>query len=321
MFFLLHGLDSYRSQKKLASLRAKFKADRDPSGLNEQVMRADRDSLEMVAEALHASPFLAERKLVVLEGFLGANKELQEKIADILVGKPDSTVAILYHDDAASKASVLYKLLKDQKFTEEFCALDNNQLIGFIAAECAEVGVQIDVRACHELASAVGADSWALRQEAHKLCAYAQSHDKKMVTVPMVREMIETAVEDSVFAFLDACTQGRTRDAVNLLEKMVSAGTNELQILAMLHRQLRSMIGVKDLLQRGVGDKNEIARQLGIHPYPAGKAMTNVRNLPIDGLEKMLGELVEMERRFKTGQGKLKAEIGLFAAEMAKIKA
>jgi len=320
MYFLIYGEDNYRSQKKLTTLRAKFRDDRDPSGLNERMLRAAEHGAEAVAEALHTSPFLAERKLVVLDGFCVANKDVQKKIVEMLETKPDSTVAIFYESEGVKglKGSPLLEPLQTSKFSEEFRALDNEQLVGFVAAECAELNQQIDLRACRELVAAVGADSWALHQEVGKLCAFAQAHEAKMVTSDMVREMTSAAVEDSVFEFLDACTQGRARDAISLLESMVASGTNELQLLAMLQRQVRSLIGARDLLDRGVTDRGEVAKRLGIHPYPAGKALTAVRSLRADRLKESLGELINIEHRFKTGQGKLKAEIGLFAASMSK---
>ncbi|MFH1046957.1 MAG: DNA polymerase III subunit delta [Patescibacteria group bacterium] len=320
MFFLLYGQDSYRSRKKLTSLRAKFKLDRDPTGLNESFLRFENDDPETVAEALFSSPFLADRKLIVLDGYLNAKKDAQEKIVDLLGSKPDSSVAIFYHDTEAPKASPLFDLLKVQKFTEDFKSPDSGQAIGFIAAECAALGLQIEQRAGQALFIAAGENSWTLRQEIMKLCAYAQSQGQATITAAMVSELVEANVEDSVFAFLDACTQGNTREAVGLLERMVDSGTNELQILAMLQQQLRSLVGVRDLLGRGLTDRFEIAKQLGIHPYPAGKAMSVARSLPMAGLRSLFGELISMEQSFKTGQGKLKAEIGLFAARMSKMK-
>jgi DNA polymerase-3 subunit delta len=319
MHFIVYGADTYRSQKKLASLRAKFKADRDPTGLNERLLRAGEHGVEAVAEALCSSPFMAERKLVVLEGFCGANKDVQTKLVELLSTKPDSTVAIFYEAESRKdlKTSPLLAALADCQFSEEFTELSAEQMVGMVAAECAELGLQIDRRAGQQLVQAVGADSWALHHEVSKLSAYAQSKGQEMITMEMVNELTTAAVEDSVFEFLDSCTQGQPRRAIALLESMVASGTNELQLLAMLQRQVRTLIGARDLLDRGVTDRAVVAKQLGIHPYPAGKAVTAVRRLSADKLKDGLGELLAIEHRFKTGQGKIKAEIGMFAVKMS----
>jgi DNA polymerase-3 subunit delta len=127
--------------------------------------------------------------------------------------------------------------------------------------------------------------------------------------------MVSGEREESIFTFLDACVQGRGRDAMPLLERLVTSGTGELQLLAMLQKQMRTIIGARDLLDRGITDKQDVARRLGIHPYPAGKAMTVARNADVGDLRRRLNRLVELEGAFKTGDSQLKARIGVFALD------
>ncbi|MEA3249353.1 MAG: DNA polymerase III subunit delta [Patescibacteria group bacterium] len=320
MYFLIFGDDIYRSRKKLAALRERFSAARDTTGLNERRMRAGEHNIEAVAEVLFASPFLADRKLVALHGYLQLPKQEQEQIVEMLGRKPESTVAIFHEEEGKNKlsGSPLFKALEKQKFSEEFKTLEGQDAVGFIAAECAEHEVQIEVRACKALTELIGSDSWTLHNEVEKLCAYALAKKKKMITEEMVNEMISGEREESIFAFLDACMQGRGRDAMPLLERLVASGTGELQLLSMLQKQMRTVIGVRDLLDRRVNDKQDIARRLGIHPYPAGKAMTVARNVDVADLRRKLNELVELESAFKTGTNQLKAQIGVFAARLAR---
>jgi DNA polymerase-3 subunit delta len=317
MYFLIYGDDIYRSRKKLAALRDRFCAARDSSGLNERKMRAGDDSADSLAEVLFASPFLADKKLVVLQGYLQEVKEDQKKIVEMLEKKPDSTVAIFYEEAGKSKlsGSPLLKALEGQKFTEEFSALEGQQAVGFIASECAELDQQIEVRACQALVELVGSDSWALHNEIEKLCAYTSATKKKMVTEEMVNEMVSGEREESIFAFLDACMQGRSNDAMPLLERLVASGTGEMQLLAMLQKQMRTIIGARDLLDRGIFDKQDVARRLGIHPYPASKAMAVARNADVSKLRDRMNRLIEIEGGFKTGDTQLKARIGVFALD------
>ncbi|MBU1916325.1 hypothetical protein KKC47_04345, partial [Patescibacteria group bacterium] len=159
--------------------------------------------------------------------------------------------------------------------------------------------------------------SWALHQEVAKLCAYAKSSGLELVNLAMIKELVSGSIEDHLFDFLDACMQGKAATAVNLLEHIVSTGTNELQILAMLQRQISSLVGVKDLLERGITDRNEVARRLGIHPYPAGKIMVAARFVSNQHLKALMNDLLEIEYRFKTGFGRIKVELGLFTTRIA----
>jgi len=315
MRFLIYGDDIYRSRKKLAALRERFCAARDSTGLNERRLRAGEHGIGPVAEALFASPFLADRKLVVLQGYLQEPKTDQEQLVEMLGRKPDSTVAVFYEEEGREKlaGSPLLGALEDQKFSEEFKTLEGQQAVGFVAAECAGHDVQIEVRACQTLIGLVGADSWSLHNEVEKLCSYALASKKKMISEAMVSEMVSGEREESIFSFLDACMQDRSNEAMPLLERLVASGTGELQLLAMLQKQMRTVIGARDLLDRGISDKQTVARRLGIHPYPAGKAISIARNAEPADLKRKLHELVELEGAFKTGDGNLKARIGMFA--------
>lgn len=316
MYFLIFGDDLYRSGKRLAALRERFCAARDATGLNERRLRRGEHGTDDLAEALFASPFLADRKLVILQGYLQDEKREQERIAEMLGRKPDSTVAIFYEEAGREKlsGSSLFPALEGRQFTEEFKALEGRQAVGFVAAECAEHGVQIEVRACASLIGLVGPDSWTLHNEIGKLCSYALARRSKMITGEMVSEMVSGEREESVFAFLDACVQGRPREAIPLLERLVASGAGEMQLLTMLQKQIRSVIGARDLLDRGVSDRQEAARRLGIHPYPAGKALAVAQNADSAVLRRKLDALVELEGAFKTGDSDLKARIGVFAA-------
>lgn len=317
MFFLLYGEDTFRSRKKLAAMRERFSATRDASGLNALVLRAKEADADRVAEALFASPFLAERKLVIFEGFLSAPAALQEAVAGMLGRKPESTVAI-FHEDGGSAdfaKSALFPLLKDQKFTEEFAPLAGAQMEKIVVDECAAQGVTISPRTVRALLSVVGTDAWQLHEEIEKLCAYAKATKATAIDEAMLALLVTGVREESLFALVDACTEGRCGDASVLLERLLDAGTSELQVVAMLGKHYRTLIAVADLVERGERDKDAVARRLGIHPFPASKAIAAVRRLSPVSLRERYEELLEIERGVKTSAAKPIALLGLFLAK------
>lgn len=319
MYLLVYGDDTYRSRKKLAAMRERFRQTRDASGLNEARLRASDDGFDRVQEALFSSPFLAERKLVVLEGYLGAPKDLQERIAESLGRKPDSTVVIFYEESSASSfaKSPLFAVLKGSEFTEEFPGLSPAQAERFVAVECQDHGVRMDPRAARTLVSLCGSDTWSLHQETAKVAAYAKAKGMPSVTEAVVHEMVDGERDESVFSFLDACTAGKAGQAMVLLERLMDSGTAELQVAAMLGKQVRTMVGARDLMDRGVADKQAVASALGVHPYPAGKAMAAVRRSSLGSLVSLHDGIVETERLLKTGGTTPKVSSDLFTLRAA----
>ncbi|MEY4744390.1 MAG: hypothetical protein RL272_335 [Candidatus Parcubacteria bacterium] len=319
MFFLLYGEDTYRSKKKLAAMRERFSATRDASGLNTRALRAKEDDIDAVSEAVFASPFLAEKKLVVLEGYLRAPAADQERIEAMLGRKPESTVAIFFEDVGAAglSKSPLLPFLARQKFTEECTALTGAQIERALVDECASQGVTLPPKTARAILSVVGEDSWQLHEEASKLCAYAKATGATAVTDAAVGLLVAGAREESLFALIDACTEGRCADAMSMLERLLDTGTSELQVVAMLEKQYRTLIAAADFIERGERDKNVVAKRLGIHPFPAGKAMAAARRHSPASLRARYGVLLEIERQMKTSAGAPNALLGLFMAKMA----
>lgn len=319
MRFLIYGEDTYRSRKKLAAIRERFSVTRDASGLNVATFRAGDASADQAAEAIFASPFLAEKKMVVLEGYLRAGAAEQAKIGDALARKPESTVAVLFEavgTEALAK-SQLFAALKDEKFSEEFPALAPGAAERFVVEEVAAAGAKIDPKAARTLVALVGTDSCQLHEEVAKLSAFALGSKAAAITEEIVLSLVADGREAEIFAFLDACTEGRSRESARLLEKLLASGTTEIQLIAMLLKQYRAALAAQDLQTRGRADAQLLAKALGMHPFPAGKALAFAKRHDRAALERAYEQLVEMERAAKSGGPKPKVSLALFAAQVA----
>lgn len=321
MYFLIYGDDTYRSRKTLVRMEAKFRADRDASGLNAIRMTAQRASIDEVAEALFATPFLSEKKLVVLEGFLRAAKGVQGALAELLQRKPDSTTVIFYDEGNAEdfKKSPLFEVLKGTKFTTEHAALSPAQAAKQVQQTCKEHGVTITPRALQNFLTAVGALSWQRETELEKLCSYAIATGAKEVDEQMVKEMVPAAQEEDLFAFVDACLASRAKDAITLLERALASGTSEIQVVAMLGKQFRNLIAVRDCLDRGLTDKDLVAKAVGMHPFPAGKALQACRKFSPAALQDFHVQLLDIEHRLKTTSGKSAVLLEAFTARLTAV--
>mgnify|MGYP001591293537 FL=1 len=300
-------------------MRERFSATRDATGLNAAVLRAKEADMDRVAEAMFASPFLAEKKLVVLEEFLQSSAADQERIKAMLEKKPESTVVIFYEEAGATDLakSPLLPVLAAQKFTEECAPLSGAQLERSVTEECASHGVAMPPKVVRGLLAVVGPDSWRLHEEVEKLCAYAKATGAATVSEEMVSQLVSGVREESLFALIDACTEGRCADASVMLERLLDSGVSEIQVIAMLEKQYRTLIAVSDLVERGERDKTVIAKRLGIHPFPASKAIIAVRRHSPAALRARFDELLEIERQTKTSAAKPNALLGLWLAKAA----
>ncbi|MEY4723830.1 MAG: hypothetical protein RLZZ324_1343 [Candidatus Parcubacteria bacterium] len=329
MYFLIYGDDTYRSRKKLAALRERFSATRDASGMNVVTFRHGAVEVDEVAQAIYASPFLADKKMVILEGFLKAGAADQEKIGAALKGKPESTVVMAYEAlgaEALVKAP-LFADLRAQQYSEECPALSPASAERFVSDEAVALGAKMEPRAARLLVSLLGVDSWQLHQETAKIAAYALAGGSRgkgivtgsespagVITEKIVGEMVADGRETEIFAFLDACAEGRARESSGQLEKLLAGGASPLQIVSMLLRHYRAALAARDLIERGSSSADELARQLGMHPFPAGKALAFARRHGREGLERAYERLVAMERAAKSGGPQVNVSLSMFAA-------
>ena len=321
MFFLIYGDDNFRSRRALMAAISQFQEKRDASGFNVVRLRADSDSLIRVQQELFASPFLAEKKLVVLGGYCRSTGKVdQENMVALMNRVPDSTAAIFFESaDAKDLAkSPLFDLLKGQKFTAEYPPLTPAEASRFAVAEAAAAGdMKFEIPALHQLLEATGPDSWRIHQETGKLCARAAGDGgRKTVTAADVTEMVRGSQEQSIFAYLDACTDGKGTAAMVALESLMAAGEAEIQVIAMLQRHYRTIAMARDLMSRGL-DQKTAAAKLGVHPFAAQKAWRAAVRYDLPFLGRCLRRLAQMEQDLKTGATLPRVGLGLFTAELA----
>lgn len=318
MFFLLYGEDVYRSRRKLGMVRVQFAAKRDATGLNSATYREGDHDITEVLEGLFASPFLAEKKLVVLEGFLRAPAGVQERLQEALTRQPDSTVSVWYEDCAAVdlEKTTLFPLLSKQPFSECFTALSGRELSKFVADECADGGCVIEPKAIEALIASVSADSYQLHLEAQKMCAYTLGLGGKTIRADAIAKLAPAKHDDTIFNLIDACAEQKSGQALLLVERLVAAGVSEMQIMSLLLKQFKTLIAVGDLMDRGERDKFVIAKTLGIHHFPAGKAMIMSRKWQHEQARAAYREVLEIDRKLKTGYAKPKVLLQLFAARV-----
>ena len=158
MILFLYGADSYRSLEQLKKMIAKFQADRDPSRLNVVLPEIGEVSVADVLQELHASPFLAEKRMVVLKGLLGSkDKALQAALLEKIQTNsiPASTILLLWEEGSDFKANntvkELFALLQKEKYAQCFDVLVGMKLQQFIEEQVKEQGGLIDREAVQYL--------------------------------------------------------------------------------------------------------------------------------------------------------------------------
>ncbi len=320
MLLFLYGKDTYRSRQQLHKMMSKFRQDRDPQGLNVVQLDAAKEKTAMLWEQILAAPFLAERRMVVLENIsLHKHTEFHDMFLNRVVEGtlPDSTIVVCWEAvDSVKKKEpkALFTRLAAEKYAQRFDILSESQLEGWIAAEVQERGGHIIPKALRYLRDNVGVDMWRLSSVIDQLLAYA---DGKGITEEDVRLFVSERIDDSIFALVDAIVARYPKKVFRMLQEQYRQGKEVPYVYAMVLRQFRILLHMRDMLDRGVAARNEVmAKQLGVHPFVIKKSLPLVERYTLEELQSVYAALLQLDVQIKTGQGDQRVLMDVFVGQM-----
>ncbi len=316
-FYLLHGLDEFGMAEFVDGLKAGLSDDPAMALLNTTEFDGKTATLAEVRAAADAMPFLAERRLVIVDGWLtrllgrpdddgqadsasrGAGREAVQALAAYLPDQPETTQLVLIEPRDLPPRNPVVKAAAGQAWAlvQQFDLPKGEQLIKWIQARAAAEGGQISRDAALALAQAE-ADPRALGHEISKLLTYANF--ARPVEAADVEALTPAGGQARIFDLVDSIGQRRGPPAVRELHKLLDT-EEPLYVLAMIVRQFRLMLQARELLE-GRASEGEVARALHLHPYVTGKICAQARNFTQAALEHIYRRLLDYDADIKTGR-------------------
>jgi len=297
-----------------------FKAKRDPQGYNTLIFDVVKEAPDRVFGEIATAPFLAEKRMVVLQNVLSnSDKEFLGKIIEMLTDKkvPESNVLIFWQAEPIGKTSEAKKLagiLAKEKFVYEFSSFSPAELSAWILKEIKERGGKIDRLAAGRLAESAGKDMWLLNSLIDQLVAYKNGGEILSADVAL---FIDEKIDDSIFNMVDAIVAGNKKTAFKLLHEQRRLGQDESYLFAMILRQFKILLQLRDLWEREDNLTSEaLAKELSLHPFVVKKSLPLVRQYPMERLKKVYDGLLEIDVKTKTGLADQAALIDFFVGKI-----
>ncbi len=306
MVIFLYGEDTYRSRERLTQLTTRFKKERDPEGLNVSFVDAS-STKENILETIKASPFLAEKRMVVVERLAQTKqKEVQTEITELITKDafPKTSVVIFWEEKSPDKhkeAKQLWDTLKATPYAQEFSQMNAPEANSWIQAYIKEHGKTIENDALFLLSPLAVKNTWEAKQLLDTVIGYIGT--ETTVTKKEVALFLEEGSEDVIFALVDATLAGQTKQAYELLSTSRRHGQEAGYVIAMIIRQVRIMLQVEDMLRAQPGvPTDQVARTLAIHPFVAKKTISLTKHLAPHTAERMHSMLLQGDMAIKTGR-------------------
>jgi len=313
LLYILQGEDDFSLTRALDEIK---KGLGDPSLLSTTTTLLDGKQvtpgeLRTVVETV---PFLAENRLVIVEGLLGRfesrNKTRRKKsslangrendaksFAAAMADLPPSTVLVLT-DGRIKSANPLLKILSGAKIMS-FPLLRGDLLRQWIKQEASAQGADMSPPAVELLARLVGGNLWIMHNEINKLALFASG---RRVEVDDISAVVSSAQEANVFAMVDAILDFKAGVAEKLLEQLLQQGASPAYLLVMLSRQVRLVVRAKELRRQRKPDA-EIQSRLGLKSeFPFRKTVEQAQRYPLERLKQVYIRLLEADLSIKTGK-------------------
>lgn len=266
--------------------------------LNFQRLDGQKTSEAEFMRAVQTPPMFGEKRVVVLQepGFVKAKGEGQERLTALFGNWPDFTCGVLLCPQLDRRLK-LVSGLQQQARVADFPALTAREAALWVDDRLRRAG--IGARGLGKLVvERAGTSLRILRLEVDKLTAYADGEKLCEQDIPFI---VRNQLETNIFDLVDTIGHRRLEQGLQLLSMLHTEGQAPLYILAMISRQLRLILQARIQLDRGLSQR-EAAMTLGIHPFPAGKCVSQAENWTEANLRQGLSLCLAADEVIKTGQ-------------------
>jgi DNA polymerase III subunit delta len=315
MLFLLYGPDEYTRSEALAALKAQVPPDL--ADLNVTTLDGRKLKLNTLIGACEVFPFLTDRRLVIVQDLLKHQKAGKERdeLRAYLERIPATCNLVFVESEDFDKRSAVFTYLKKSAELREFQPKEGAELTRWLAERASTLSAKLDPAAAQRLIGYVGSDSRALINELAKLASHAGRGGR--ITVDAVELLVQDGQEQSLFAFIDELSARRRSTALQGLRRLFADGQAATYILFMVARQVRILLGVKELAAQRVRP-DDIAARLGQRPFVVRKALDQVRGFSEAELAQLHDRMLELDHASKTGRIEAETGLELLVAELCR---
>lgn len=282
----------------------------------------DETPIQLAVQEAETIPFMSERKMVVVQNcgaFTAAKSPRVDHDPDFLQRylenpAPYSTLVITVHAEKMDERKKLTKTANKNAAVVQFNALKENESRDWVIGEVKQYGASITGDGVNRLILSVGTNLRLLRSEIEKLALYVG--EGGTINEEAVDELATRTMEQNVFVFIDEVVRKRMDRAMRMMYDLLKNKEEPIKLLFLIARQIRIMFQIKVQSGRGYS-LQQIAGQIGVHPYAAKIANEQGNRYSPKELEQLLFQLADYDYKIKTGRIGDRAALEMFLLTLA----
>jgi len=329
LLYVLLGQDDFSLRQALEEIK-KGVGDHDLLPADITVLEGQQLPLAQLRNICETVPFLAEKRLVIVEGLLArfepkgkssrrkkttqvTNQENEYKSLAAHISKlPESTILVLVDGRVASNNPLLTEL-SGKAEVKRFPLLRDTSLRQWIQKQVREEGGSISPQAVNLLAKLIGSNLWIMANEIKKLVLLTSG---RRIEEEDVRTLVSYAQETNVFAMVDAILEFKPGIAEKLLQQLLREGAAPAYLLFMLSRQVHMIVRAKELRSQGKTEV-ELQNRLGLSSeFALRRTLEQADRYRLPRVIEVYHKLLETDLAIKTGKYDGELALNILIAEL-----
>lgn len=263
--------------------------------------------VEVMIEEAETLPFLVPRKLIIVQAapLFAAVKEggkiehhVERLLAYLANPAEHSVVLFIVHHEKLDERKKTVKAMKAAGPVISFMPLGAGELVQWVIREAGKRKCRMQQHAAEALIANAGTQMSTLSAELDKLSLYAGEDGE--ISSEAVSELVAKTTEQNVFAMVEDIANLRLEKAMNTFYELLKQKEEPIKIAALIARQFRIMLQVKELAKSNYSQQ-QIASQLGLHPYAVKIAGEQARKFSPVSLKQALSRLAQLDFEMKSG--------------------
>ena len=308
--YLLYGRETYLIDNAIKNFK---------ESLNESMIDFNLDIidgkevyLDQLLSSVETLPFMDENKITIVKDFellKGKRKNFSEGdekyFIDYLDNISQSTVLVFVVYGEIDKRKKIVKKIQDKGIVFNCDKISDMDLFkwtkrrfeGFkVEIENAQVMYFIESQGYRDKNSdKTLAD---LENEIIKISSFVG--EGKKITNEVIDKLSQKKIENDIFKLIDFIGEKNSAGAIRILNDMINEGESVLGIFAMISRQFKIVMQVRQVQKTG-SSVNEICQRLSLRQFVVNKALKQGRNFPDETIIEMLNFILESDFKIKNG--------------------
>lgn len=243
-------------------------------------------------DAVSVMPFIAEKRLVVIQGFPKIDREELKNVIEAI--HPQAIVAIV--EPVPDKRLGIVKDILAEANVKVFAALPPKELFLWAKKIASEMGATLDEKVFLLLQETVGSDQWMLDSELRKL-----SSSGRAITPELVEALSVPAGEQVLWKLTDLIGSRKAEEAIQFLARRLDRGEDPYGVWVILLSMVKNLALVWAGVQGGLKDERSISVSFGMHFLSVRGLLPLARSLSKKSLSALVRTAAQADLELKTG--------------------